>query len=146
MDRLKKEIPEHSQVTFTNGLLPEEWKRTMSTHEIGLVTMKHGAEDILLPSKTYSAMAAGQAILAICPKRSDLADLVRKHKCGWVVEPNDTKALIKVLNESITDSTDLMSKRQNAQSAAASFYDAKPVALQWLELFNQLDTEPCLAL
>ena len=36
--------------------------------EVAMVTMISGAENVVLPSKTYSAMAAGQAILAIAPE------------------------------------------------------------------------------
>jgi len=35
-----------------------------------------------MPSKTYSAMMAGQAVLAIAPEDSDLVDLVKVADCG----------------------------------------------------------------
>ena len=40
-----------------------------------------------MPSKTYSAMAAGQAVLAVCPRASDLADWPKEWMRGaeaWI--------------------------------------------------------------
>jgi len=39
--------------------------------------MAPGAEQVVMPSKTYSAMMAGQAVLAIAPEESDLVDLIK---------------------------------------------------------------------
>ena len=39
----------------------------------------------MMPSKNYSALVPGQAVLAACADDSDLEDLIREHECGWVV-------------------------------------------------------------
>jgi hypothetical protein len=51
-----------------------------------------------MPSKTYSAMMAGQAILAIAPEDSDLVDLIKAADCGWFVEPGDVAGLAAVID------------------------------------------------
>ena len=45
----------------------------MQSSQIALVTMSEGSQEVA-PSKTYSAMMAGQAILAVAPEDSDLVD------------------------------------------------------------------------
>ncbi|HLP07194.1 MAG TPA: glycosyltransferase family 4 protein [Opitutaceae bacterium] len=117
------------------GNLPEaEWLETMAAADIALVTMKCGAEGIVMPSKTYSAMAAGQAILAICPRESDLADTVRKHDCGWVIEPGDVGALRSLFETLPTRGDEVLLKRRNAWHAARDCYDQKVLAQSWREL------------
>lgn len=117
------------------GNLPEaEWLETMAAADIALVTMKCGAEGIVMPSKTYSAMAAGQAILAICPRESDLADTVRKHDCGWVVEPGEVGALRSLFETLPSRADEVLSKRRNAWHAARDCYDQKVLAQRWREL------------
>jgi len=53
--------------------------------------MTPGAEQVVMPSKTYSAMMVGQAILAIALVESDLVDLIKTAGCGWCVEPGGLK-------------------------------------------------------
>lgn len=117
------------------GSLPEaEWLTAMAAADVALVTMKPGAEGIVMPSKTYSAMAAGQAILAVCPRESDLADTVLKHDCGWVVEPGDVAGLRAVLESLPVRSREVLEKRRNAWRAASECYDQKVLAVRWRDL------------
>lgn len=146
MIQLKRECNVADKVSFAKGLSSVDWAQTMSSYPIGLVTMRHGAEKVLLPSKTYSAMAAGQAILAICPIESDLADLVLEHDCGWVVEPCEIESLIETLDTISKNHQDLHQKRVNAQNAARTYYDASPVAHQWHNLITKLQLKKCPAL
>lgn len=122
-------------------LSQRDWILRMRRAEVALVTMRQGAERVLLPSKTYSALLAGQAILGICPKASDLADLILKHDCGWVVEPGDVAELTKALAEIRCSPDELIRRRQNAFAAGHSNYTTPILALQWKALFEQL-TKP----
>ena len=69
------------------GLSNDEWVAVMQSCQIALVTMSEGAQEVVMPSKTYSAMMAGQAILAIAPENFDLVDLIKVADCGWWVSP-----------------------------------------------------------
>ncbi len=119
------------------GSLPErEWLDAMAAADVALVTMKRGAEGIVMPSKTYSAMAAGQAILAVCPRESDLADLVAAHDCGWVVEPGDVAGLRAVLDSLASRGAEVLTKRRNAWRAARECYDQRVLAERWREVLR----------
>lgn len=121
------------------GLDQGDWLQAMRQAQVGIVTMRMGAEKVLMPSKTYSAMMAGQAILAICPRQSDLADLVRQHDCGWVVEPGDRDGLLGIFDAIATmDSPTLQAKRLQAWNAAHELYDVKVLAKRWDDLFQRL--------
>ena len=66
--------------------VPNESWRSLARHfPLGLVTLTPGGAAVCLPSKTYAMMAAGMAIIAICPVWSDLGRLVLDHDIGWVV-------------------------------------------------------------
>ena len=119
------------------GSLPErEWLDAMAAADVALVTMKRGAEGIVMPSKTYSAMAAGQAILAVAPRESDLSDLVAAHDCGWVVEPGDVAGLRSVLDLLALRGADVLAKRRNAWRAARECYDQRLLAGRWREVLR----------
>ncbi len=121
------------------GSLPEgEWLHAMAQADVALVTMKPGAEGIVMPSKTYSAMAAGQAILAVCPRQADLADTVLRHDCGWVVTPGDVAGLRAVMESLPARSEEVLAKRRNAWRAARECYDQTVLAARWRELLGGL--------
>lgn len=127
-----------SRVSFSGPLAADDWKATMKASHVALVTMKPGWENVVMPSKTYSAMAAGQAVIAICPTESDLANLVRNSDCGWVLEPGDVRGLKGILEEQVTDCELLLKKRVNAYRTARLQYSTAIVAKQWTELFASL--------
>jgi glycosyltransferase involved in cell wall biosynthesis len=69
---------------------------------------------------------------------SDLADLVRAHSCGWVVEPGDIAGLRAALAEIASDPVGLEEKRQRAFAAGHAHYDMRPVAAEWEKLLGSL--------
>jgi glycosyltransferase involved in cell wall biosynthesis len=125
-------------IRLESSLSDEDWIDRMKQAHVALVTMKLGTEKVVMPSKTYSALAAGQAILAICPSDSDLANLVREENCGWVVTPGQTHELWNALNEIATDRHLLQSRRENAYLAGQNKYSEKSVARNWIDLFVEI--------
>jgi colanic acid biosynthesis glycosyl transferase WcaI len=118
----------------------DEWRKAMAESQVALVTMSPGAEKVVMPSKTYSALVAGQAVLAVCPRESDLARLIARHDCGWVVEPGDVETLRAIL-QLIADSPEMLhAKRLNAFSAGHLHYDSQVLAHRWLALFDSIRT------
>ncbi len=134
---LAAQNPEHVIFAGTRG--DAEWRAAMLAADVALVTMRPGAEKVVMPSKTYSAMAAGQAILAVCPRESDLADLIAAHDCGWVIEPGDVAALRQRLASLPAATAEILHKRRNAWQAAHAHYSMEVVGRQWLELLQSLD-------
>jgi glycosyltransferase involved in cell wall biosynthesis len=133
--------PSKNRIVFDGPLNSDAWVSTMAHADIGLVTLLPGAEDILFPSKTYSAMLAGQAILAICPIESDLADTVIQSGGGWVVKPNDEAHLRALLLQLAADPERVLAARKAAQSYARTHYEMSIIATKWSALFNSLRTQ-----
>ena len=123
---------------FLGTLDHADWVDVLSYSPVGLISLAGGAENVSMPSKTYSSLVAGQAIVAICRLDSDLADLVRAHSCGWVVEPGDIAGLRAALAEIASDPVGLEEKRQRAFAAGHAYYDMRPVAAEWEKLLGSL--------
>lgn len=123
---------------LSEPLADKAWVARMAGAHVALVTMKAGSECVVMPSKTYSALAAGQAILAVCPVDSDLAEIVVRYDCGWVVAPGSTDELVRVFDE-IASRPDLVQrKRENAFRAGQLDYSELAVGKLWGELFDGL--------
>jgi glycosyltransferase involved in cell wall biosynthesis len=132
----KSELDDRLQVS--EGLSNEEWIKVMQSSEIALVTMSEGAQEVVMPSKTYSAMMAGQAILAVAPEDSDLVDLIKAADCGWWVAPGDVQGFQECLSIIQSDRQLLLEKRQNAYRVAHEQFGQGCLAKQWVEVFESL--------
>jgi glycosyltransferase involved in cell wall biosynthesis len=73
--------------------LPE----VLAAADLHLVTMGEAMVGLVHPSKVYNAMAAGRAILAVAPHLSPVAELVRTHDVGWVVEHGEAEKLASLI-------------------------------------------------
>lgn len=127
-----------SQLSLLGPLSDHAWRETLSHYAVGLVTLKDGAEHVSMPSKTYSALAAGQALLAVCPANSDLAELVRRHRCGWVVTPGKADELASLLAHLAANPEEVHVRCLEAFHAGHSIYDMTSISQQYLQLFGEL--------
>ncbi|MEM1221731.1 MAG: hypothetical protein AAGH40_03140 [Verrucomicrobiota bacterium] len=127
-----------SMVKLGGGLGQDEWIHILVNCDIALVTMVPGAERVVMPSKTYSAMMAGQAILAIAPEDSDLVDTIKLSNSGWWIEPSDVGRLKKTLKDIRLDPELLMQKRANAYKYAHENFGQDALALLWRDCFSSL--------
>ena len=128
------------KVSFSGNLPDAQWASAMREADVALVTLRRGAEQVVMPSKAYSAMMAGQAVLAIGVAESDLAELVRTHDAGWLVEPGDATGLRRVLERIAEVPDEVLAKRRNAWQAGHRFYDQSVVSRRWADLFEQVTT------
>jgi len=128
-------------VSLGGNVHGDDWVEAMQAADVGLVTLRPGAEGLVMPSKTYSAMVAGQALLAVCPENSDLADTVRRHDAGWVVRPGDTAGLKAVLAQIADEPAELLRRRENSFNAGQGIYDQVAIAGLWAGLFESVVAE-----
>ncbi len=128
----------NDRLILSGPLSEQDWPNVMRNSHIGLVTLADGAENVCFPSKLHSSLVSGQAILAICNKKSDLAQVVLKHDCGWVIEPGDIGLLVKVLDKICVNRDEVNQKRLNAFQAGHKYYATSSVAKQFIKLFNEL--------
>ena len=126
------------RLQVNEGLSNEAWVKVMQSSQIALVTMSEGSQEVVMPSKTYSAMMAGQAILAVAPEDSDLVDLIKSANCGWWVRPGDINGFQECLVAIQSNQDLLLEKRQNAFRVAHEQFGQGCLAKQWVRVFESL--------
>ncbi len=126
------------RLKVADSLTYEDWASVMQSSQVALVTMSEGSEKVVMPSKTYSAMMAGQAILAIAPEASDLVDLIKQTECGWWVKHGDIDGLRNIISEIRQGGEALAIRRKNAFKSAHSSFGQDQLAKKWLKLFESL--------
>ena len=128
------------QIQLSGGLTQKAWLEAMATSDLALVTMVPGSERVVMPSKTYSAMMAGQAILAIAPEDSDLVDLIKAADCGWFVEPGDVSGLVSVVSEICADSQRLLKMQERSYDYAQAHFGQNTLAKKWEVALGSLNS------
>lgn len=126
------------QIQIGGGLGQSEWVAAMKAANIALVTMQPGSETVVMPSKTYSAMMAGQAILAIAPEESDLVDMIKTLDCGWWAAPSDVDGLEQALEAISSNPKEGLKKCEHAYSYAHKHFGQNALAEKWQALFADL--------
>ena len=123
-----------------------EWRQVAVRHQIGLVALTPAGMHVCLPSKTHAMMAAGLAIIAICPAQSDLAALVRDTGAGWVVDNADKSALetgrrfADLVRELIAKPEMVWEARRCARHAAKTRYGHLEISQAWGSFIAKLET------
>lgn len=141
-------------VTVGETLPSAAWRRHVERFQIGIVTLSPGGATVCLPSKTYAMMAAGLAVVAICPGWSDLARLVEQSGAGWVVDnaacprPLDTGTFLhdcrarrssaevanefqKLVSRLIANPSEVLDRQRNAWQAVRQRFSPTQVSEAW---------------
>ena len=130
------------RVRFEPPLPDPAWARLLSSSSIALVTLKEAAGKTSIPSKTFSAMAAGNAVVAVAPAGSDLAAVVARERCGAVVSPGDVDGLVHALRGLALDPEALRLARDRGRGAVAARYDVRVLAGRWLAVLTAAAVKP----
>ncbi len=94
---------------------------SLTSADIGVVTLSPGAESISVPSKTYYTLAAGSAIFALVSKESELAILIKKYDCGFVFDKTPPEIIAQFISQLSLNKDELEKNKQNARKASFDF-------------------------
>lgn len=70
---------------------------SLTSGDVSIVTMARGVEGLCVSSKFYTALASGQAILAISAENAEIAHVVNRTGCGIHVEPDSPEKVARAI-------------------------------------------------
>ena len=98
---MRAAIEQQARALANVRLLPrqprEQLASLLATADLGLVLVSREATHASVPGKTYSIMAAGRPVLAVCDPANDTARVVRQAACGSQVMPCDAATLARMI-------------------------------------------------
>lgn len=100
---------------------------SLTTGDVAIITLAKGAEGLSVPSKVYSAMASGSALLCISSGNNELKNIIEKHQCGISIEPGDVNGFISVIKRFYEDTVFLKNCKENARVAAETYYTKRNI-------------------
>ncbi len=95
--------------------------------DVAIVSTGIGVDGFLVPSRFYFSIAAGNAVISICSPKCEIADIVREHNCGEVVNPGDSTKLQSIILNYYNDKSVLDEAKANSRRVAVEKYSSKNI-------------------
>lgn len=114
------------------------WARALCRSDVALVSLAPHAAGASVPSKAFSAMAAGAALGVVAPPDSEVASLVHRHGCGVLAAPGDSAGFARELRALLSEPGRLETTRAASLQAARDHYDIPGLVPAWEALFDRL--------
>ncbi|AEF98855.1 glycosyltransferase family 4 protein [Methylomonas methanica] len=92
-----------SNVLFKPYQPREKLSESLSVADVHLISLKPELESLIVPSKFYGVLAVGRPVIFIGAEEGELAGIIYKHHCGYVVAQNDVDSLSGVINQQVTN-------------------------------------------
>jgi colanic acid biosynthesis glycosyl transferase WcaI len=93
----------------------------LAAGDIHLVTVKHGLEGVVVPSKMYGILAAGKPIVAVAPGECDVVAIGREKGFSVSANPDEPGELVAAIRELCSDSIKLQQMGEAAALAAPAY-------------------------
>jgi glycosyltransferase involved in cell wall biosynthesis len=105
--------------------------------------MEPAAEGLIIPSKIYGSLAAGQAILALVGEHTEVADIIQAHACGVRIAPGDVAALVAALRRLADEPESLTAMQRRARECFEQHF-RRELALDayWEVVTSAMRTRP----
>lgn len=107
---------------------------TIPSGDIGVVTLESGTEGLCVPSKLYSYLSGGIAILALLGEGSEVADIVDRWDCGVRVAQGDVSGVVRCIDRWDKDREFLKRQGMNARKCLESQFAMARAVDQYAEL------------
>ena len=116
----------------------ERVRYSLTSADCHIVCLDEGYEGVSVPSKTYTSLAAGAALLAVSPADTELANIVSRHDCGIWIRPRDIDGLTGAIRRLHQDRALLARMKANARQAAVEHYSTRHCVEQYVRLLMPL--------
>ncbi len=99
------------------------------------VPLKNELAKTALPSKVLEIMACEKPVIAITDKDSDLANMIEKAKCGYVINKED---LYDIAIKCIVEKTKLEQLGKNGKEYVLNIHTKNKIGAAYLDLINKI--------
>ena len=135
---LELEATEVENVIFGDYQPSERLAEVLATADIHVVLLKKGLGKVSVPSKTYSIMASGRAVVAAIDPGTEVVRLIEGAQCGVAVAPDDPAALIGALRTMLDDPSQIRQMGERAREFVEHVASPTAVAQRYVEVLHDL--------
>ncbi len=102
--------------------------QSYATADVSLISLKRGLAGVIVPSKVYNVLASGRPCVAAVEQECEVADIIQRAGCGFVVAPGDASALRTRIVELAANRDRAADMGASARAAALEFDRPRQVA------------------
>ncbi len=102
------------QISFHTPWPAEETSKVLGAADVLILPTRGSQSLVSMPSKLISYMLAARPIIALSLPQADLAEMVERSGCGWVVEPDRPDLLATKIKEAMASSSATLVQRGKA--------------------------------
>jgi len=107
-------------------------KELMESGDVHLISMKHEAAGMLVPSKLYAALAAGRPCILIGPDHTETARVIREYGAGRVVAQGQARQLATEILSFRTDGDKWFAAQTGASRAGEDYAPNRSIS-SWIK-------------
>jgi len=108
--------------------------------DVSLVTLEKGFEGMVVPSKIYGILASGRPVIGIVGEYSEITDIIRRAKCGKVVQIGDAQFLEDCIMEYYNDSKKSREDGLNGRKYFEKHFDRAIATEKYISLIKRTVT------
>lgn len=106
--------------------------------DIGLVPLMAGTAKTTLPSKLYTIMASGRAVLAAVDADSDIVQVVKEADAGLTAAPDNADSLEGAIRQAYAEREKVRTWGNNGRQYVDAHFSRDAIARRYDQLFRQL--------
>lgn len=112
---------------------------SLTLGDVSVVSLERGVEGLAVPSKIYSYLAAGQAIVGLVGGDSEVARIIRECSCGYRVEQGDVEGFIEALSMLQADQGLLERMKHSARKYFEENFEKEKAIDKYLEMVKSVN-------
>jgi glycosyltransferase involved in cell wall biosynthesis len=111
---------------------------SLTCGDISIVTLEKGLEGLAVPCKLYTSLAAGLAVWGLVGKRSEIADIIQRYRCGFRTDQNDVDSPLEMLTTLYNDRKLLKELKENSRRCFEANFDKRIAVQKYFDLLTQV--------
>ena len=109
--------------------------------DIAIVTEETAHAHLFMPSRSYSMMSAGEAIIGVCSDYDDLNRLITRYEIGEIVTDSNVDTLVEKIKSFAENPDKLKGCQQKARKVAEEVYSIPVISSGYKKIFDELLTK-----
>jgi colanic acid biosynthesis glycosyl transferase WcaI len=113
-------------------------KYSLAVPDVHLVSLRPELEGLIVPSKFYGIAAAGRPLIALTAQEGEVGKLVHQHRCGLVVTPGDSEALVTAIRHLSRNDESLVAMGHRARRMLDINFSRQHAFSRWTSVLETL--------
>jgi glycosyltransferase involved in cell wall biosynthesis len=139
LDHWRKRFKGLANVSFVPYRTGEAFSRLVAACDAGLVPLSPGMERFAVPSRAYTFLSAGRALLTVMDPEADVARLVSEGRCGF--NATSGKDLAGWIELNLANPADLQASGKRARQIYEAQFTRKAVLDEYVALCLETQAE-----